>query len=178
MEMPFIFDGDFQEPDRTQGVWSTSSLTGEGVRFKVVIIGDTPYVRDPGTGEWHLETLERGPPFSRPGELIGIEVSEIEDLEFIGEETLYGNRAYHLRGIVEGETLTELIGVSEAVEGELQIEYWIGVTDALVRQVTLDGYFIPKSGENLFFVAEGTVTVAAILNLFELGKAVVIEAPE
>ena len=70
----------------------------------------------------------------RPDEFLGVKLSDIRDLTMIGEEALDGTPVYHLRGVASPGTFT-------GQEVDVQIEYWIGLEDARIRQIVVQGEF-------------------------------------
>ena len=132
IEFPLSVAGDFEAPDRSQAAMSITFLGGLTIESDFVRIGDTTYVKDRESGEWRLGTNEEAP--FRPDEFLRVKLSDIRDLTMIGEEALDGTPVYHLRGVASPGTFT-------GQEGDVQIEYWIGLEDARIRQVAVQREF-------------------------------------
>jgi branched-chain amino acid transport system substrate-binding protein len=101
----------------------------------------------------------------------------MRDLSFIGEESLDGTPVYHLAGDIPLEKL-ELD--DSDVEGNMQIDVWIGVEDDLVRQMTMVGEIpVDEAGEMLPGAGElGTLDLTMTITWSDFGKDVIIEAPK
>ena len=141
MEVPIAYGGDYQAPDRTHVTLSMSFL-GFATEIDVITIGDTTYVSESESGEWVIQSGEDEELLLfGPREFIALKPSDLKELTLIGMETLDGVAVYHLRGQVSGETIGELAGSPEEIEGELQVEYWIGLDDSRLRQIALNRYF-------------------------------------
>lgn len=131
IEVPISVAGEFEAPDRSQAAMSITLLGGLTIESDFVAIGDTTYVKDSESGEWGLGSSEE---VLRPDELLRVKLSDIRDLTMVGEEALDGSPVYHLRGVASPGTFT-------GQEVGLQIEYWIGLEDARIRQVAVQGEF-------------------------------------
>ncbi len=173
MEVPMLFEGDFQAPDRMQGSMEISVL-GLSVEVAMVIVGDTTYVSDPETGEWEVST-EPVAPFS-PDEFTAVDPADIEGLEIVGEETLDGRPVHHLRGTVSTERLGDQFADTS---GELEAEYWIGVEDRLLYESLIAGEIVPiEEGGETPLGGAGTIQMEAMIQYSDYGKPVTIEPPE
>ena len=141
---------------------------GFTIASEVITIGDTTYQTDPETGQWEI-TTDTVSPFTDPQEFVGAETSEIQDLVFTGEVTLDGTRTFHLKGMASPEAFGE-------GSGELQLEYWIGIEDSLIRQIAMEGEL---GGDTLFDGSTAsTATITMTMVFSDFGKPVSIEAPE
>ena len=172
LDLPMSLQGDFQAPDRTQGTLSID-LGFFSVESQVISIGDTHYATNPDTGQWEFST-EPATPFGSVEEFVGPEISRIRDLTVVGQETLDGVESIHLGGLVSAETLGD-----DGVEGELEVDYWIGAQNGLLLQMTAKGEL--EIEEEDFFFGGGemtTTTLSLTLKLSDFGKPVSIEAPE
>ncbi|MGD9050078.1 MAG: LppX_LprAFG lipoprotein, partial [Anaerolineae bacterium] len=165
MEIPFTFVGDFEAPDRVQGSMSMT-MFGMTIEMEVITIGETAYATNPDTGEWEVGA-ESAAPFS-PEDFAGIDPADIEDLTVTGEVSLDGTTAYHLQGIASAQDMGPAMA---DIEGELQLEYWIGVADGRLRQNTVEGELLAP-GE------AGTIGLVATTTYSDYGQAVAIEPPE
>ena len=107
-------------------------LGGLTIESDFIRIGDTTYVKDSESGEWRLGANEDAP--FRPDEFLGARLSDIRNLKMIGKETLDGTPVYHLTGVASPGTFT-------GQPDDVNIEYWIGVEDARIKQVAVQGEF-------------------------------------
>jgi hypothetical protein len=163
MEIPFTFAGDFQAPDRVQGTMSMSFL-GMTMESEFITIGETTYATNMDTGEWEVST-EEASPFA-PEDFTGIDPADIEDLAIVGEETPDGTPVYHLSGMVSAQELGDTLGEAE---GELQVDYWIGVADGRLLQNAIEGELTAEGG---------TIGLLATTIYSDYGQSVTIEPPE
>lgn len=175
MTVPMTLDGDFQTPDRFQGTFAMS-LGFIEFETQVITVGETTYFTNPDTGEWEIET-EEAVPFGGPARFLETDLSVIRDLVLVGLGELDGVEVYRLSGVLPAETLGE-----EEISGDLEVEYWVGVEDFLLRRIALEGDLdVDDSGE-LFFGGSGpveTVTLSMTLEFSDFGKPVAaIVAPE
>jgi hypothetical protein len=170
LDIPFTFAGDFSAPDRMQGTLSTDFM-GELLEVDMIVIGETSYVTDPETGEW---TVSSDPATSfAPEEFTNLDPSRLEDLVLVGEETVDDVPVYYLKGTAPAEELRMgQLDLDVGMQGEVQVEYWIGVEDNLLRKATIDGE-LSVLGEE-----EATMTLSATANYSGYGEPVVIEPPE
>ena len=171
LDLPMSYTGDFQAPDRSQGSISIS-LGFLTIEFQTIKIGDTLYETDPDTGKWGIGT-EEDALFGDSADLATIDLSGLEDLALVGEDTLDGTRVYQITGTARAQAQGEQ-GVETA------ITHWVGVEDGLLRQVVTEGTIDPRDGPVGPFgpAGEGTATISITLKLSEFGKPVSIEAPE
>ena len=161
---------DFQAPDRVRGCISLSDPLGM-IEVPFVSIGDVVYTANPQTGEWVVGESSEAP---------------VDFLDFIGDEIIASVKEPSVDGlgILNDVSIRHLTGMVPAVAlggttllrdfdiggpGELEVIYWIGVDDSLVRR----------------FVAEGTVELAGeeMVDLFMSVEVsdfggVLVEAPE
>jgi hypothetical protein len=170
LDIPLIFAADYQAPDRMQGTFS-ADLMGMALEMDVVVIGDTAYVTEPETGEW---TISSDPATSfAPEEFTGLDPDRLEDLVLVGEETLDDMPMYYLEGMAPAEEVgMDQLDLDVGVQGELQVGYWIGVEDSLLRKATIDGELLVL-GEQ-----EATMQLSATATYSGFGEPVVIEPPE
>ena len=171
LDVPISFVGDFQAPDLTRGMISIS-MGFFVIEFEVISIGDTTFSKDPETGEW-VVTVGEDPFFTDPGAFVGVDASEMEDLAYVGTDTLDGVEVYRLKGAAPP-------GMFSETGGRAEVTYWIGVDDNLLRQVIAEGDVeLDEESEGLFEeLGGGTASISVTLRLSEFGKSVSIEAPD
>lgn len=169
MAFPAIFSGDFQAPDRMQASLSMNIL-GSVIETQVVVIGDASYSTDPETGEWLPKSSSLFP--VEPLDFVGSYDTELLNAELVGIEEIDGVQAYHLTGTVDAKELGEDFS---AVQADVQMEYWIGVDDFLVRRITMVVFMVAEVEAGYGEDAEMLINVDMMLSDF--GKEVIIEPP-
>ena len=175
---------DYQAPDRVSACLSgIDSFFGE-VESRWVNIGDVVYAPDPQTGEWEIdessETLVDALDFIGDGvvedlkelSVDGVEVPEdVSGIETL--EEVQANSAYRVTGVLSppsalgDATLFRDFNLGE--QGELQVVYWVGVHDSLVRQFTAEGRLELGRGD--------AVDVSIKVEVSKIGEEVVVEVP-
>ena len=128
MELPFTFEGDFQQPDRLRGEM-TMSLGFFSVDTEIVLIGEDYYAKNPASGEWEANSaaLEAFPQpiamFAMPETLTSLTADPV----LVGIEELDGMRTYRLRLTEEGHQL----GAGESIT----LELWIDSEELRLRRI-------------------------------------------
>jgi WD40 repeat protein len=168
MKIPMTFAGDFQQPDRMKATM-TMEMLGQSIEMDMVTIGGTSYYRESTTGEWQVSPAQSGGE-STPGGPGAIDLGQMEDATFVGEERLAGSPVYHVAGTAPYPlSFIESLG---DVEGDLQIDYWIDQESSYVVKGTMQGD-VTATGE-----LEITIAISATVLFSGYGQAVEIEAPE
>ena len=169
MDFPITIVGDFQAPDRSE-----ATITSRGFRGlrKIISIGEIEYLVLLG-GEWTAIT-GKTPFFFHPVKIIAALQSEISDLVLVGVESLDGAPVHHLKG-------TTPPGTFDAPGMELDVDFWIALEDARLRQVAVAGAaelpeVYPLIG-NLRELAKGPVPASVTLELLEFNRPASIEKP-
>jgi hypothetical protein len=172
MEMPFVFVGAYQAPDRVQYV-ITMTVLGETTAMEGITIGETSYIKNPLTGAWET-TTESTSPIS-PEDIAQVGLEQLRALAYVGEETLGETPVYHLQATLSAGDLLdeEALGLVD-MEGEFAVDYWVGVRDDLFRQAAMEGEMSVASEEE-----DITMTMAMTLTMTfsDFGVPVSIEAP-
>ena len=167
-EIPISYVGDVLTPDRVRGTLSVS-LGFFTLEIETITIGEAAYTTDPQTGEWGIAS----DPISalpNPVELTGADTLALNDATLVGEETLDGERVYRLRGAPPPAT----------VGGVATADFWIGVEDFLIRQITAEGSMALEDVADALGGGglSGTATLSMTITFSRYGEPVVIEAPE
>jgi hypothetical protein len=170
MEMPMVLISDYQAPDRMQTT-VTMAFLGEEFELQVITVRETDYILDPEIGEW---VISPEPMSFLPAEGWDYPLPEDMDaLQLVGKESLNGVPVYHLEGLVSAEDLDlAQPGLEADLEGEMNIEYWIGVEDSLVWKVVLDGELAISGPET------GTVVLTTTAIYSDYDIPVNIQPPE
>ncbi len=155
---PITLVGDFEAPDRTH-------IASSGIiEMEIIAIGEVQYTRSSFSGgRWELgDPVDLDEPAIFPRPWTVLELSQIQDLEYLGKVTFEGTRTHHLRGRVpEGSNLD--------LEGEGVFEVWVGVDDNRWWQARF-GVETESS--------EGAVTWGTVLVFSAFGEPVSIEPPD
>ena len=128
LELPFTFDGDFQQPDRLRGEM-TMSLGFFSVETEIVLIGEDYYAKNPISGEWEANssTLDAFPQpiamFAMPGTLTSLTADPV----LVGIEDLDGTQAYRLR--VTGD------GLGLGVDEPITLDLWVDLEELKLRRI-------------------------------------------
>ncbi len=128
LELPFTFEGDFQQPDRLRGEM-TMSLGFFSVETEIVLIGEDYYAKNPASGEWEANStaLEAFPQpiamFAMPETLTSLTADPV----FVGIEELDGMKTYRLRLTEEGHQL----GAGESIV----LDLWIDSEELRLRRI-------------------------------------------
>lgn len=175
-EMSFAIKGDFQAPDRTREMISMN-FNDETNESEFITIGNTTYLKDPDTGEWEIDIVMKDLTLSdlltkRPG-IPAVMPADIQDLVLVEETHIDGNKVQHLSG------RGSLTGTDYIMNSDLQVDYWIGVDDGLLKQSSVEGELVINGDEFLSELALGQFTIdfSAMHRFSDFGKLIVIEAP-
>jgi hypothetical protein len=169
-DVPLTFVGDFQAPDRLKADMSLT-IAFFAIETEIVSIGDTTYTRDPETGEWDV-TLGEDAFIISPAEFMGEGVSDLNDLVYVGVETLESGSMFRLQG-------TSVTGAFTESVSDFVLSFWIGVDDGLLAQVKAEGKFEIGEDDPLFGdIAAGTGSVSLTVKFSDFGVPVSIEAPD
>jgi hypothetical protein len=128
LELPFTFEGDFQQPDRLRGQM-TLSLGFFSVESEIVLIGQDYYATDPVSGEWEansgvVDALPQAiAAFAMPGNLASIAANPM----LVGVEDFAGRPAYRVRLAGDGEQL--------GAGGPFVLDLWIDSEDLKLRRI-------------------------------------------
>ena len=186
IELPITLQADFQKPMDSQG----SVVIDFGffrIETKFVSKDGEFYMTDPETGEWTLgasasEFLPMNPSdFADADNLIGPEILEGGvKLTLEGVEDIDGGGAYRLSASASGGAVALL----EGVDGELDIDFWVGVEDGLLSRIMASGQLAAPDADDapsdsLFGDFGGGDTKFKILIEYsDFNVPVQIEAPE
>ena len=161
---------DFQAPDSLRACVTPAAVVLADFHFYTLIVGGVRYDSDSADGVW--ETSEWLNPFAGLpvfNEFLADHVvADLRGLSVDGMQTLNGASVYRFSGTLPTATLSSL--TQHDHQGELQVAYWVGVDDSLVRRFTADGILEYENIPNVNF----TMTI----DISGFGQEVVIEAPE
>ena len=175
VEMSMV--GDYQAPDRTR---LSVSLTIEGNDFEAdyTSIANETYIQVPGADIWQVSDSSDGLDLR---ETLRFDPEGVENLALIGEEELEGEKVYHPRGFVAsdaGGLLNSvpggLAGMTPLGEVVVEVEFWIGVGDFLVRR-TIQNIDIELSSN---VIEDGKLHLELDMRLSDYGEPVDIQAPD
>ena len=129
LELPFTFEGDFQQPDRLRGQM-TLSLGFFSVESEIVLIGQDYYAKDPVSGEWEansgvVDALPQAiAAFAMPVNLASLAANPM----LVGIEEFDGRPAYRVRLAGDGEQL--------GAGGPFVLDLWIDSEDLKLRRIS------------------------------------------
>ena len=129
LELPFTFEGDFQQPDRLRGQM-TLSLGFFSVESEIVLIGQDYYATNPVSGEWEansgvVDALPQAiAAFAMPGNLASIAANPM----LVGVEDFAGRPEYRVRLAGDGEQL--------GAGGPFVLDLWIDSEDLKLRRIS------------------------------------------
>ena len=140
--------------------------------FQLISVDDVTYVTNPETGEWEVgdDSATSLTTFDFTDEDF---IAGIRELSVEGIDTLDNVDTYRTAGVLSAESsaASSLIGVLvEGWQGELKVEYWVGVDDSLIRKFTIGGE-LESNGKHRAFVS-------MIVGLSDFGAEFIIEVPE
>jgi hypothetical protein len=169
LDIPIEISGDFQGPDKLRALFSMN-LVFLTIETEIVSIGNTEYIKDPETGEWHVSAGDAGL-FADPTQLIELGAGDLVDLVVKGVETLDDQEVYRLTASTAGANF--------GGAGEFKLSLWIRTEDALVARIVADGEItLGEAGGGLLGdLALGTSKVSIDLRLSDFDEEVTIEAP-
>ena len=149
----------------------TITIPFQVIESKLITSSGTSYIFDDAANTW--EPLPGDSPFfAGPGVFLGSEASDITDLELVRSESVDGTDTH----VVSAKRLGVEIG---GATGDLDVLYWIGVDDGLLRKVEASGNveFGEQGVPGLdFSIASANATLTA--RFFDYGKSVEIATPE
>ena len=165
-----------------EGLFDYSSATvtvatpGETAKTRV-IVADKGYVFDASTITW--DDLEHAPPFlalANPSVLFGFNRDQLADSEAYGQLAQVGTEV--LDG-VETNVITVKLDVDRTnADGALDVVYWVGADDGLLRQVQAEGDFKLAGLPALVHGIEAESGPARLTaKFFDHGKGVDIATP-
>ena len=186
IEFPITLEAVFQKPLDSRG--SVKIDFGFfSIEMKFISVDGEFYMTDPETGEWVLgasadEVLPLNPSdFSDAENLVGPELLSGEaELTLEGEEDIDGVSAYRIAASADSAAIAML----EGIDGELDMTFWIGVEDGVLRRIQASGQLgIPDTGGSqsggLFEgFGGGDTNLEILIEYSDFNVPVQIEAPE
>ncbi len=143
----------------------------QSIKSKLITSGRKSYLFNDAANRW--ETIPGDTPFfAGPSVFLGSDTSELTDLEVLRSETIDGFQTQVVSARMPGVEIGGAIG-------DLDVLYWIGVDDGLLRKVEANG-FVEFGEEGVpglnITIAGANATLAA--RFFDYGKSVDITTPE
>jgi WD40 repeat protein len=176
LDIPIVFEGDFQAPDKSAGTLSFSFL-GIAIEMETITIGDTTYTTNFETGEWEISSGDTffdldqfGIPVASPESFLDMGPDVFSDLQVVGEESLNGVSTIHMRGSM---SLDDVIGTGDLAE----LNVWIGVDDHYMHQMTIEGQTVVEDlGDSPF--GGGEVDMLITITMSNFNEPVDIQPPD
>ncbi len=149
----------------------TITIPFQVVESKLITSSGTNYILDGTTDTWNRLPGD-SPFFAGPSVFLGSDASGLTDLSLVGSETIDGVETH----VVSAKRLGVEIG---GATGDLDVVYWIGAEDNLLRKVEASGAV--EFGEDGvpgldFSIPSANATLTA--RFFDYGKPVEITTPE
>lgn len=147
-QIPVTYAGDFHAPGRLEGVLTLQLL---GFKFKkdTVLLATQVEISGAGCGQ-AAASAQPVSFFSLLG-FAGLEATDIENLQLVGQESLGGTPVYHLQANVPlQDAKAPPPGAGIELKGNLQFDLWTGVADALPRQANGQGDLATTLGQGEF----------------------------
>ncbi len=165
------YDIDFQAPDRFRlDLWGYYTIIGE-FTTKMTMVGNTAYDISPETGKW-VQTTWRDP--ENPLELIDDNsIVNLRDASIEGIEMLEAGSVYRVVGRIPAKIWADgfpLPTLFSRAEGQLNVVYWVGVDDFLVKRVSAEGV--------LEIEEPGWVNVSLTADFSDLSEEITIETSQ
>ena len=144
---------------------------------KKFIVADRSYVFDASAVGW--DDMEHAPPFlafANPSVLFGFNSEQLADSEAYGQLTLTGSE---ILDDVETHVISVRLDVDRTdSDGGIDVVYWVGADDGLLRQVQAEGEFdLAGLSELLDGIEAETGSARLTAKFFDHGKQVGIVTP-
>ncbi len=149
----------------------TITIPFQVIESKLITSSGTNYIFNDTANAWKRLPGD-SPFFAGPSVFLGTDASDTTDLELVRSETIDGAETHVVLATRPG---VEIGGAT----GDLDVVYWIGVDDGLLRKVEANGAV--EFGEDGvpgldFSIASASATLTA--RFFDYGKTVEITTPE
>ena len=168
LEVPLVFVGDFQMPDRFAGT-VLLDLPVIRVAKKVVGIGGEVWIADPDGDDWTTIASATGF-FASPEPFLALGAADLKEAVVAGVEALADGAFYRLEA-------TTVAGTFGGSLGEFKVSYWIGIEDGLVGKLTASGVLNLEEDPYLGGAFAGQIPVEIKAEFSDFGKRLAIEAP-
>ena len=151
IEFPITLEAVFQKPFDSAGSLNID-IGFFSIEMQFISVDGEFYMTDLKSGEWVLgasvnELLPLNPSdFGDADNLIGPGLfEESGKLTLEGTEDIGGVEAYRITASADSES----VAVLEGIDGELDMTFWVGVEDGLLRRITANGQLgIPDTGDS------------------------------
>lgn len=120
------------------------------VETGLVTVGETTYMQNPLSNKWEAlsDDFQAVKLFS-PETGIKAVMESATDLSMVDQQMFDGVLCYHMKGSILSEVL-DAIAVGHAGEGmPVDVEFWIGIEDLLLRKVILDGQIHEEENQDI-----------------------------
>ena len=169
LEVDLLVEGDFQQPGNFSSLINLTvrnlAVTSREIKFDGIKFGT-----DPMTRLWRPD-VGIATPAGEAVDFLSIDPDDLKDIEVLGSGVLDGVDVYRIRAIAPAG----LIGSSPS---PVELNYWMGVGDLVVRQVSADGVIAwPEANLLLDPGAGGVSAVSMTMNLSGFGRPADIRAP-
>ncbi len=133
VEIKTVAEADILRPDSSKGAFAFYIDDAPSIEFTFVQLGDDFYLKDPVSEQWILSPTTDGQQAASMIDVAGPEtLGGLSAGELVGIEQMDGVPVYHIRGSLPTATLG-------GGSGTLDSDIWIGVSDSLIRRMTISG---------------------------------------
>jgi hypothetical protein len=157
-------EGDVSAPDRVKAA-AQGRAGSLDVSFEIVGVEDRSWITNPFTQAWQELPGMTFRNLASPQRWI-IPLAALANPVLTGTEVLSGRQTYVIESAMESSMLRAFIPAIETPKS-VNLRAWIGVQDALVRQLRLEGAIFPGDPADAVRQVE----------LFDYGRSVQIESP-
>ncbi len=167
--VPYLVEGDYQPPGDTRSVIDAEIRETE-IRIREVTVDGQKFRLDQSSGEW-METNVLATPMGEPVDYLKFAPSDFQIVEIVDTDLLDGVAVYRLRVVAKE-------GVIAQSTAPLELIYWLGVGDLVVRQIAVDGVIPWEPADFLLDSrAGGVAPVEMIMKLSGFGRPATILPP-
>jgi len=141
--------GDIIPPDKLK--MTISAKWGNMyVETGLITVGEITYMQNPLNGKWEeLSDDFKAVTLFKPETGIKAVMESVTNLSVLNEEVFGRALCFHLKGTIQSEVL-DAIAVGHAAEGlPVDVDFWIGVDDLLLRKVVFDGQICEDENQGI-----------------------------
>ncbi len=141
--------GDIAPPDKLR--MTISAKWGNMyVETGLITVGEITYMQNPLNDKWEeLSDDFKAVTLFKPETGIKAVMESVTSLSLLDEQTFGGVLCFHLKGTIQSEVL-DAIAVGHAAEGlPVDVDFWIGIDDLLLRKVVFDGQICEDENQGI-----------------------------
>ena len=147
-------EGDVVTPDMISVSFTGTYRTAFAIKASIVTLGNTSYMTNPLTGEWQTGPTGVSPlGFFSPSEGIASMMSRVREVGLVRDDEGHPG-VYRLRGILDAEALSPLLGGAIMEGAVVSLDLTIDVDRLLLVEATFTGRVISSDAEDALRVIE------------------------